>query len=87
LFSRLNGELEKIIVDVFEHGPVLGGLGAPETAGGVISNDAPDFLIAAWPVRDLWDLLCKISDYRRKEGSAQKNAKIASIQIDEFVFD
>ena len=40
-----------------------------------------NFLVAAWPLCDLWDLLCQISDHRRKEGSAQKDAKITKIQI------
>jgi hypothetical protein len=31
-------------------------------------------------LRDLWDLLCKISDHRTKKRSAQKNAKITKIQ-------
>jgi hypothetical protein len=40
-----------------------------------------NFLVAAWPLRDLWDLLCQISDHRRKQGPAQKDAKITKIQI------
>jgi hypothetical protein len=80
ILARPSWRSNSSLVDV-EAGLVLGGLGSPETVGGVISNDAPDFLVAVWPVRDLWDLLCKISDYRRKEGSAQKDAKIAMIQI------
>jgi hypothetical protein len=34
----------------------------------------------AGPLRDLWDLLCKISHHPTKERSAQKDAKITKIQ-------
>jgi hypothetical protein len=46
------------------------------------SNDAPDFLVAAWPLRDLWDLsLQKSLITGGKRESAQKDAKITMIQI------
>jgi len=40
-----------------------------------------NFQGAAWPLRDLWDLLCQIADHRRKEGPAQKDAKIPMQRI------